>query len=170
MTVTRGLAAGAALALLAGCGAASGLPGDGSGSSGAGPGGAGGAPSSNPLVGTWVGSGSDEPGETESDTLTLDADGTGATTIAVAAITGAGCSGSLQFTGLTWSSTATELLLGSGPALACTGGVECSNSQTFPCPDPPSLSTPPCTYTLSNANDTLVTTCEGQTRTWTRQE
>src|SRR6185437_13054690 len=66
MTATRGLAAGAALALLAaGCGGATGLQLDGSGSSGAGgrpgsgagggPGsGAGGGPSGDALVGTWV--------------------------------------------------------------------------------------------------------------------
>lgn len=174
MTVTRGLAVGAVLSLLAGCGAASSLPGAGSGSSGAGggpvgAGGAGGAPSSDPLVGTWVGTGNNNPGEMQTDTLTLEADGTATTTIAVTTVGGATCSGSIQFTGLTWSATMSELVLTSGPALACTGGEQCSNGEEFPCPNPPTLSTPPCNYTLSNGNDTLVTTCMGQSQTWTRE-
>jgi hypothetical protein len=173
MTSLRGWAASAALALVVGCGGATELPtatsgGSGGSSSGSGGSGAGGGgPSSNPLVGTWQTS-VDTQGTIAVETIDLQGDGTVIETVQLTSVGGASCKGSIQFTGVTWTSTATTLTI-AGAGAACTGGFSCSDGLNQGCPQT-SLTTMTCNYMLTGMDDTLVLDCAGgSTVTFTRQ-
>ncbi len=120
-----------------------------------------------PLVGTWKASITPQTGSTMDLTMTIDASGS-----LTYGLVGTGtCSGTLDYAGFTWTSTATTLST-TGTA-SCTGaGVTCganvlSCSSTGP-------SSGVCDYALSNNNNTLdVTGCSAQNTsldaTFTRQ-
>ena len=111
MIVSRWRPALAALVALvgstAGCGGASSLPGEDGYRGGAG---------DNPLAGTWVG-GTSVGGSTETDTLTLDGDGTATLGTTLADPSGSACTGTVTISGVKWTSTSSSLTLSSGLVL-----------------------------------------------------
>jgi hypothetical protein len=112
--------------------------------------------STNPLDGTWVQS-VDEPGvATAKITMNLNADGSVAMTEVVTQWMGDPCTGSVSFSGITWSSTASSLTLSGTPA--CTGTIQCTSLGPLSCSDvgATSVASGSVGYTLENGNDTLV--------------
>jgi hypothetical protein len=129
---------------------------------------AGGCPSpSHPLDGVWTDTESTS-GLSTTVTLDLNADGTMVWSQTVAANVDDTCTGSLEFTGLTWTSTSTAITVAGNPQ--CSGSIQCSMSGTQTC-DPSSGGSPigSFDYTLSNNNDTLVLQLGGESLTFTRQ-
>jgi hypothetical protein len=166
MIASRGRSALVAL-WMAGCGAVTGLQIDGSGTGGDAGASSSTGTSSNPLIGTWVAS-LDSMGTNAIETFILEADGTETDTVVYSDIDGTGCTGMIEQTGVTWTSTPTTVTFDTS-ASPCTGTITCVNSGGGgPCV----LSdTPPttCDYTLSDGDDKLVMTCMGDTVTFMRQ-
>jgi hypothetical protein len=126
--------------------------------------------SHDPLDGTWTAS--DNGGgtaEAATEAITFNADGTLHVVLTVTEHLGESCTGAFDFTGLTWTSTATAISIG-GTA-KCTSTLQC-NGAAVPCDSSQSGSplSGAINYTLSNNNDTLVLHIDGDDITFKRQD
>jgi hypothetical protein len=89
-------------------------------------------------------------------------------TVAVTASANGACTGTLQYTGVSWSATTTTIDLTSTGFVMCTGGLTCPGGTTVACASEQTLGTS-CTYALTEGDSTLVLTCNGPSLTFTRQ-
>jgi hypothetical protein len=150
----RTVALTALAVLLAGCGGntivENGTGGGGTGGGGTGGGGTGG----NPLVGAWHGSATFGTMSLTESTL-FNSDGTASATDTFQVVGVGACTGALDISEPSWTSTSSTLSVAGG---MCTGQVTCPGGVTIPCGAGETMAQI-CTYTLSADDDTLVLTC-----------
>ncbi len=113
--------------------------------------------SSDPLVGTWATSFT-YLGTTGTSTYQVNGDGTLAYTLSGS---GSTCSGSMTWSGYTWTSTGTSVAFAGVPQ--CSGSFTCGAfSLNCTAGSSQALKAGSCSYALSNNDDTLaLTSCSG---------
>jgi hypothetical protein len=127
----------------------------------------------NPLDGTWADSASGS-GIAATVSLTFNSDGTLDETNDLTQLMGDSCTGALTFTGLTWTSTASDITLTG--TQQCASTLSCATLGALTCDQANSangsgqVTNGSIPYTLESGNNTLVLHSSGGDLTFTRQK